>query len=168
MWLGIVSCQILGHDTSVRQPIKVSIELLVATRHSCDMTEKLLKAALNPNKQQQQQSLCHTDPLSKIWCSYKEKPSSKITWPKYRSLTYIIFWEVSLRVILIDYPKYDIHPSNGLTDIRQNHWTMKYRSMAHIYFMRPIFVSHWSIIPNITFSHQSVSKILSKITGPQK
>ena len=34
--------------------IKVSIELPVANRHSRDMTEKLLKATLNPNKQQQQ------------------------------------------------------------------------------------------------------------------
>ena len=33
--------------------------------------------------------------------------------------------------------------------------------------MRPIFVSHWSIIPNITFLHQTVFKILSKITRPQ-
>ena len=32
--------------------IKVSIELPVATRHRRDMTEKLLKATLNPNKQQ--------------------------------------------------------------------------------------------------------------------
>ena len=38
--------------------IKVSIELLVATRHRRDMTEKLLKATLNPNKQQQQQHFC--------------------------------------------------------------------------------------------------------------
>ena len=35
--------------------IKVSIELPVATRHRHDMTEKLLKATLNPTKQQQQQ-----------------------------------------------------------------------------------------------------------------
>ena len=34
--------------------MKVSIELSVATRHRRDMTEKLLKATLNPNKQQQQ------------------------------------------------------------------------------------------------------------------
>ena len=33
--------------------IKVSIELPVATRHGHDMTEKLLKVTLNPNKQQQ-------------------------------------------------------------------------------------------------------------------
>ena len=33
--------------------IKVSIELPVATRHRRDMTEKLLEATLNPNKQQQ-------------------------------------------------------------------------------------------------------------------
>ena len=34
---------------------KVSTELPVATRHRRDMTEKLLKATLNPNKQQQQE-----------------------------------------------------------------------------------------------------------------
>ena len=34
----------------------MSIELPVATRHRCDMTEKLLKATLNPNKQQQHNS----------------------------------------------------------------------------------------------------------------
>ena len=43
-----------GHDTSVRHTIKVSIELPVATRRRRDMTEKLLKVTLNPNKQQQQ------------------------------------------------------------------------------------------------------------------
>ena len=31
--------------------MKVGIELPVATRHRCDMTEKLLKATLNQNKQ---------------------------------------------------------------------------------------------------------------------
>ena len=35
--------------------IKVGIELPAATRHRRDLTEKLLEAALNPNKQQQQQ-----------------------------------------------------------------------------------------------------------------
>ena len=34
--------------------VQVSIELPVTTRHRRDMTEKLLKATLNPNKQQQQ------------------------------------------------------------------------------------------------------------------
>ena len=36
----------MGHDTSV------SIDLPVATRHRRDITEKLLKVTLNPNKQQ--------------------------------------------------------------------------------------------------------------------
>ena len=35
--------------------VKVSTELPVVTSHRRDMTEKLLKATLNPNKQQQQQ-----------------------------------------------------------------------------------------------------------------
>ena len=33
----------------------------------------------------------------------------------------------------------------------QNQWTMKYRSLTHIYFARSIFESHWSIIPRTTF-----------------
>ena len=73
---------------------------------------------------------------------------------------------VNLCVTLIHYIKYDLHPSNSLQDIRQNHWTMKYMSLTHIRLMRPTFVSHWSIIPNIIFLYQAVFKILSKITGP--
>ena len=49
MWYH-VKC--LGHDTSVRQHYKMSIELPVTTKHCRDMTEKLLKAMLNRNKQQ--------------------------------------------------------------------------------------------------------------------
>ena len=37
--------------------VKVSIELVVTTRHRRDMTEKLLKATLYLNKQQQQMSV---------------------------------------------------------------------------------------------------------------
>ena len=48
-------------------------------------------------------------------------------------------------------------------DIRQNHWTTKYRSLTCIYFMRSIFVSYWSISPNMMFVHQISFKILSKI-----
>ena len=72
MWLGVVSCQVSGayfseaalnlmwdlivsvphHCLSFYFNIKVSIKLPVATRHYRDMTENLLKATLNPNKQQ--------------------------------------------------------------------------------------------------------------------
>ena len=38
--------------------IKVSTELPVATRYRRDMTEQLLKATLNPNKQKQQHKGC--------------------------------------------------------------------------------------------------------------
>ena len=41
-------------------------------------------------------------------------------------------------------PKYDVHTSNSLQDIRQNHWTMKYRSSDLYLFLR----SYWLIIPN--------------------
>ena len=41
-----------------------------------------------------------------------------------------IFYKVNLCVTLIHYVKYDLHPSNSLQDIGQNHWTMKYRSQT--------------------------------------
>ena len=44
---------------------------------------------------------------------------------------------------------------------------MKYRSVTYIYFIRSIFVSHWSIISSMTFLHQIVLKMLSEITGLQ-
>ena len=49
--------------------------------------------------------------------------------------------------------------NSDIQDIRKNHWTMKYRSLTYICFMMSIFVSHWSIIPSMTFIHQIVLKI---------
>ena len=89
----------------------------------------------------------------------------KITDTKYRSLTYVNFMR-STFLSLIHYIKYDLHPSNSLKDTRLNHWTMKYRSLTYIYFMWSIFVSHWFITLSVTFIHQIVFKIQSKITGP--
>ena len=51
---GIMS-SVWGMALQCRNTIKVSI---FATRHRRDMTEKLLKATLNPNKQQQQHKGC--------------------------------------------------------------------------------------------------------------
>ena len=62
------------------------------------------------------------------------------------------------------YPKYNISPSNSLQDMEQNYWTVKYRSLAYIYLMMSIFVSHRSNIPTMMFIHQIFLKILSKIT----
>ena len=82
-------------------------------------------------------------------------------WP-----TYILqgwFW-----VTLIHYPKYNISPSNSLKDMKQNRWTIKYRSLTYmyIYLIRSICMTHWSIIPTMMFIHQIILKILSKITRP--
>ena len=76
-------------------------------------------------------------------------------------------YEVNHCDTLVHYTVYDIHPSNSLQDIKQNPWTVKCRPLTYIYFVRLIFVSHWSIIPSMTFLHQIVLKILSKITGLQ-
>ena len=55
-----------------------------------------------------------------------------------------------------------------LQDIKQNCWTGKYRSLTYINFKRSIFVSYWSIIQSMTFIHQTVFKLLSKVIGPWK
>ena len=60
-------------------------------------------------------------------------------------MTYIYF-EVKPRVILIHNPKLGC-TSNSLQDIRQNHWTMKYKSQW-LTFFRLNVRSYWFIIPN--------------------
>ena len=45
-------------------------------------------------------------------------------------------------------PKVDVHTSNNLQDIFQNHWTMKYRSRTPTFVLRSNVESYWSIIPN--------------------
>ena len=77
-----------------------------------------------------------------------------------------IFYKVNLWVTLIHYPKYNISPSNSLQDMKQNHWTIKYRSLTYIYLIRSIYMSHWSIMPTMMFIHQIILRILSKITSP--
>ena len=67
---------------------------------------------------------------------------------------------------MIHYPKYNVSPSNSLQDMKQNCWTIKYRSLTYIYLVRSMYVSHWSIIPTMMFIHQIILKILSKITRP--
>ena len=43
--------------------------------------------------------------------------------------------------------KYDTNPSNSLGDIRQSHWTMKYRSHRPTFILRSNVRSYWSLIP---------------------
>ena len=74
-----------------------------------------------------------------------------------------IFYKVDLWVTLIHYPKYNITPSNSLQAMKQNCWTIKYRSLTYIYLIRSTYVSHWSIIPTMMFIYQIILKILSKI-----
>ena len=96
------------------------------------------------------------------WQWYKAKSKDheiKVTDPH-------IFYKVDLWVALIQYHKYNISPSNSLQDMKQNHWTIKYRSLTYIYLIRSIYVSHWSIISTMLFIHQIILKILRKITRP--
>ena len=58
--------------------------------------------------------------------------------------------------------KYDTHASSSLGDIRQNHWTMKYRSHRHTFILRSNVGSYWLIIPmyyvHISNSLQDINK----------
>ena len=65
---------------------------------------------------------------------------------------------------MIHYPKYNVSPSNSFQEMKQNRWTIKYRSLIYIYLVRSMYVSHWSIIPTMMFIHQIILRILSKIT----
>ena len=77
-----------------------------------------------------------------------------------------MFYKIDLWVTAIHYPKYNVSPSNSHQDMKQNRWTIKYRSLTYIYLVRSMYVSHWSIIPTMMFIHQIILKILSKITRP--
>ena len=50
--------------------------------------------------------------------------------------------------------------------MKQNRWTIRYRSLTYIYLVRAIYVSQWFIIPTMMFIHQIILKILSKIIRP--
>ena len=82
------------------------------------------------------------------WCSYiKDSSRCKANhWTmKYRSQwpTFILTSNAgSYRLII---PKYDVHTSNSLQDIRQNHWTMKY--MSPTFNLRSTVGTYWLIIP---------------------
>ena len=43
--------------------------------------------------------------------------------------------------------KYDTHASNSVGDIRQNHWTIKYRSQWPTFILRSNIRPYWPIIP---------------------
>ena len=76
---------------------------------------------------------------------------------KDKSLTHIhLFYQENLCITWNWNPSYDICPSNILQDIRQNHWTMEYRSLTYIYSFRSMFVSHWSILTQVY--HSSINQ----------
>ena len=62
-------------------------------------------------------------------------------------LTYF-YYEVKVCWHCLTIRKYDTHPSDSLGHIRQNHWTMKFRSQWPMFIFRSNFGSYWLIIPN--------------------
>ena len=56
-------------------------------------------------------------------------------------------WKFSrFRTLLIS-PRYHVSTSNSLQNIRQNHWTMKYRWQWPIFILRSNVKSYWLISP---------------------
>ena len=52
--------------------------------------------------------------------------------------------------------KYDTHASDSLMDIRQKHWTMKYRPHIPTFILKSYVRSYWPIIQSMMFIHQIV------------
>ena len=79
----------------------------------------------------QGRSLSHSDQLSQVQC-FSIKESSRYEAKSLDHKIYVtdlhILGKVNVCVILIHYTNYDVHPSNNLEDIKQNHYSMKYRS----------------------------------------
>ena len=67
---------------------------------------------------------------------------------KYRSPWHRFILRSNIRSYWPIIPKDDVHTSNSLQDITQNHWSMKYRSQWPTFILRSCVMSHWFIIPN--------------------
>ena len=62
-----------------------------------------------------------------------------------------IYFEVKVWSHCLIIWKYDTHPSNSLGNIRQNHWTTKYRSQWPSFILRSNVGQYWLITPNNDF-----------------
>ena len=86
----------------------------------------------------------------KVWCSYIKQSSGYKTKSLnnrlYRSQgpTFILRSNVMSYLLVI--PKDDVHISNYLLAMRQNHWVMKYRSQWPIFILRSKVGSYWLLI----------------------
>ena len=56
----------------------------------------------------------------------------------------------------------------NIQDMRQNYWTMKYRSRWPTFVMMSIVVSYKTSIPSFTLIHEIVFKIIGKTAGAWK
>ena len=83
MWLGGISCQsVWGVIFQWGSTLKVRIELPATFRHCRDMTERLLKATLSPNKQTNLPSVRHLSFVSKSSQNWEQDLFQK--WKLYR------------------------------------------------------------------------------------
>ena len=73
-------------------------------------------------------------------CFHNRKVEKHFFWP-----TFIFRSNIGSYWLII--PKYGIHISNSLQDIRQNHWTMIYRSLWPTFILRSNVESYCLIIP---------------------
>ena len=95
------------------------------------------------------------------------KDTEMVHFSVYFFITPRLFCEVNLYVTLIHYPKYDIPPSNSLQYIKQNRWTMKYRSPTYIYInhqptytlMKAVFSEETYVPPTIYLSLELICEM---------
>ena len=73
---------------------------------------------------------------------------------KYRSQWHTFIFRSNVQSYWLIILKYDVHTSNSLQDIRQNHWPMKYRSQWPTFILRSHVRSNWLVIPSVMFIHQ--------------
>ena len=90
---------------------------------------------------------CHTDSYSESMMfihqtvfKIKAKFSGPSQWPTN-------IWRSDVGSYWLIIPKYNVQPLNSFQDIRQNHWTMKYRSQCATNILRSNIGSYWLIIP---------------------
>ena len=58
-----------------------------------------------------------------------------------------IYFEIKRGSYWIIIPKYDVHTTNSLQDVSQNHWAIKYRSLWPTIILRSNVGSYWIKIP---------------------
>ena len=78
-------------------------------------------------------------------------------WNIAQSPTFILRWSIKSYWLII--PRYYVYTSNSLQDIRQNHWTMKYRSQRPTFILKSSIKSYSLISPRYVYTSNNLQDI---------